>query len=588
MSRTPSEISARIRAQLAITAPGLSLERGTPERKIIDACAEAISEAAVDQYLLGSMFDIDSKVGIELEQFVGIFGYGRLQGRPAQGIVRVTLNTPATQDYEIPLGTQFYTKAGVTGTENGGQPLYFASTEAVVLTAGSQSVDVPVQCTVPGTIGNVPPDTVTYIGTSIGAGSATNLTAMTGGVDTETDAELRQRFKDTLLRNIAGTVDYYKALCLQNERVSRVAVFGPVELCRTQIEVPQNTIPDLLSYLGLSSTIRYVWPEMHSCYSNLGQEDQVFYSPLYDYTLGSGSTPTFTRVSSGDLEPGQVVDLEFQYTPRCSRNDPVNGVTNKIDIFVDGVESARVTEKTIMTSTALSANPADRFYIGNFERVGSEGQPEATNRFMRLGSVPIVSFPSTITVGNVVYSQGVHYHLVRDTTLVGGSHLEISGIEWESSGPSNGTELTVTYIYNRVPEMLAHLMSSAKQIGSDVMVHQAKFRYIRPCLSVQYDRAYAIQTTNNAIGERLRAHFTAMTFGNHVRVSSLCMAVQQVLGVVDVKLTTSAEAPDAYGIQVYNGPTDPTPAAVYTNDFRLDDESVPVFMDVVILRKAAF
>ena len=53
MSKTPDQISAQIRAQVATTIPGLSCQIGTPERKLIDACAEAISEAYVDQYLVG-------------------------------------------------------------------------------------------------------------------------------------------------------------------------------------------------------------------------------------------------------------------------------------------------------------------------------------------------------------------------------------------------------------------------------------------------------------------------------------------------------------------------------------------------------
>lgn len=583
MARTPPEISARMIAQLRETAPGLSLERGTPERKIIDAAAEAISEAHIDQYLIGSLLDIETKVGLELEQFVGIFGYGRLQGRAAEGVVRITLTTPAPQDYEIPLGSQFYTRNGVADSQlPGHQPLYFASTEAVVLTAGSHSVDVPVRCTVVGTIGNVPPDTITYLGSVIGSGSATNLTALTGGVNTETDSELRQRFKDTFLRNIAGTADYYKSLCLQNNRVSRAAVYGITMLYRTQIEVPSTTLA-----LPISADVKYVWPDMHSCFANLAQDDEVFYSPIYDYSLSSGASPVFTRNPAGSLEVGDIVDLEMQYTPTCSRNDPVNGITNKVDAFVDGIDPTPVTEKTVVTATALSASPASPYYTGNFERVGSVGTPSVDNRFMRLGSVPIVTFPATIVVGDTVYQQGVHYHVLRDTTLRAGSPYEISGIEWTDVGPGNDTELTLSYIYNRVPEVLTHVMAHAKQIGSDVMVHQAKFRYIRPCLSIQYDRSYTVSVVNSAIAERLKAFFAGMGYGAHIRVSAITMAVQQAHGVLDVKLTTSSENPTDYGLQLYHHATDPAPTTVHTDDFKLGDDSLPIFLEATILRKAA-
>ena len=48
MAKTPDQVSKEILAKLAITAPGFSLELGTPERKIVDAVAEAVSEAYVD------------------------------------------------------------------------------------------------------------------------------------------------------------------------------------------------------------------------------------------------------------------------------------------------------------------------------------------------------------------------------------------------------------------------------------------------------------------------------------------------------------------------------------------------------------
>ena len=47
-----------MRSKLAITAPGFSLELGTPERKMLDAVAEAVSECYIDQYLVGSLLDV--------------------------------------------------------------------------------------------------------------------------------------------------------------------------------------------------------------------------------------------------------------------------------------------------------------------------------------------------------------------------------------------------------------------------------------------------------------------------------------------------------------------------------------------------
>lgn len=580
MSKTPADISAAIRATLATTIPGLSCEIGTPERKIIDAVSEAVSEAYIDQYLIGSLLDIDTKSGLELEQFVAIFGFGRLAGKNATGIMRVTVNTVSTQDQTFPAGTQFYTTPGIAGLSS---TIYFSSTQSVVLVAGNSACDVPVQCTVAGTQANLPPDSITYVGNMIGGSSCTNLTAMTGGVDKESDGELRQRFKDTLLRNVAGTADFYEALCQQNDSVSRVVVLGPVRLYSTQIEVPDTVLT-----LPVNQDVKYAWPGQISVFSNLAQEDETFYSPVDDYAFTGGTSPSITRLSD-NLIVGDVVDVEFQYTTKSSRNDPINGITNKIDIFVDGISPYSIREACVIPSALLvgpPGDPTDPLYTERFRRVGSAGEPTDGNRFMRLGSTPIVSFPSQLTIGGVVYSRGTHYHLLQDTSLIGGTHQETSGIEWTVAGPDSGTELTVDYVYNRTPELLNAVMNRAKQVTTDVMVHQGEFVYIQPCLTVEYDRAYSVSVVNAAIVSRLQTYFSMMPFGSQIKLGTLCMFVQQVLGVVDVKITTSSDDPVNYGVQIFANSLDPSPAISETTDFKLDDNQLANYQGVLIKRVA--
>jgi hypothetical protein len=265
----------------------------------------------------------------------------------------------------------------------------------------------------------------------------------------------------------------------------------------------------------------------------------------------------------------------------------LSGITNKVDIFVDGVTPFAITEQTVVSSAVLSSSSADMLYTGNFERVGSPGSPTAANRFMRLGSVPIVSFPSTLTVDGVTYTQGTHYYLLQGTTLLRGSHQEISGIEWTAAGPSTGTELTLNYVYNQVPELLNALLANAKQITTDVMVHQAEFVYIQPCLSIEYDRSYSVSVVNSAIINRLQTYFAQLPFGSQVKLSNIAMYVQQTLGVVDTKVTTSADDSTNYGVQIFDNGSDPTPAVVETSDFKLADNELANYQGVLIRRVAA-
>jgi uncharacterized phage protein gp47/JayE len=583
MSKTPDQISAQVLATLATTMPTLSCAIGTPERKIIDAVSGAISEAYIDQYLLGGMLDIDTKSGAELDQFVGIFGFGRLQGTAAIGVVTITATIASTSDTSFASATQYYTTPGLAGIAT---QLYYSATQTVVMTAGNTTCQVPVQCTTVGSAGNVPPGSITFAAGSLGGSTCTNLAAMTGGTDTETDAELRQRFKDTFLRNVSGTSDWYEALCQQNTNVDRVVVFGPISLYQTQIAVPSSEL-----VLSVTQNVKYAWPQMESVFTGLSTTAQTFYSPIDDYIYEGGTSPTITTVTTGALasQVGQIVDLEFQYTTQSSRNDPLNGITNKVDVFVDGVNPFAITEQSVVSSATLNGTnppPTGEFYTGNFERVGSPGVPTAGNRFQRLGSTPLVSFPSTLTIGGVVYSQGTHYFLLQDTTLLAGTQLETSGLEWTSGGPATGTEVTLNYVYNQVPEILNALVCSSKQITTDVLVHQADYIYVQPCLQIEYSSNYSPATVNTSITNRLQQYFSQLPFGAWVYMSNICMFVQQTLGVVNVTVTTEVQNSTNFGIQVFDAGTDTVPSTVETTDFQLNDNQLANFQGVLITRVA--
>lgn len=585
MANTPAEVSQRIRSNLNTTIPGLSMEIGTPERKIIDAVSEAISEASIDGYVSGTALDIDTKAGLELEQFVGIFGFGRLQGRRASGTVRMELSNPATQDVFVSASTQFYVPAG--GASNG-TPLYFYSTQPAVIVAGSYAVDIPVECAVAGSIGNVSSGTITSVSASVGITSVTNLAPMTGGIDVESDEELRQRFKNTLLRNIAGTEDFYRAMCLQNQNVSRVAVYGPTTWYRTQVAAPSTNV-----VLSVHQDVKYVWKDSQSVFKNLAQPGEVFYAPGADYTFTGGASATLARLGTGVMVAGEIVDVEFEYTTRSSRNDPAAGIANKVDVFVNGNDPLTISERVVVSNTLFSTAAGNELNIANFVRRGTANtQPSSTNRFMRLGSVPFVAVPSTLVVKNegsgttTTYTEGTHYWVVESTTLLAGSEREVAGIEWAAAGPANGTPMTITYSYNRLPELLNAMLKRSKQITTDVLVHQASYRYLRVYLSVEYDRGISIDQANQNIQVALRNHFSRFDFGEWVEMSDIILVVHQVLGVDNVWITTSTEDSANYGVKVYNSGGASSPLSTNSADFKLSDNQLPVFLDAVITRKA--
>lgn len=582
---------------------------GSPVVKVVESRHQGfvhnIEVAGDNSYELPGSFGVHN---------CGIFGFGRLQGKAAEGVISIELSTPLNQNFTIQKGTQFYTKNGMSLSS---QPLYFASTQEVILTAGTYSIDVPVKCTSVGVAGNVPPDSVNYMGSLMGSSSCTNLQAMNGGVDVETDEELRHRFENTLLRNVSGTPDWYKALCLQNNTVSRAAVYGPISTYRTQIVAPGTAESNgdvSLSVMrspreDAGTDVAYVWPGMESVFINLGQSTETFYSPTFDYEMTSGTTipPSFRRLYTGNIEVDSIVDVEFEYTSEASRNDPVNGITNKVDIYVDGTSPFTVAEATSVSDTTIKGSSDNQspyytatvglqdtlspYYSGNFERVGSPGIAQPGNRFTRLNSCPIISFPDSITIGSSVFQKGSQYWLLKDKSKKRGSPFELSGIEWAAtsgegvSGPDTGSEAILNYVYNQTPEVLTAVMKAAKQICTDVMVHQADYRYIMPCFNIQYTHGYDVGTVNNAITNRLQIYFQSLGFGAWIDISKLCLAVQQVLGVYSVSLTTDSQDGVNYGIRVYANSND-TGFVQEETSFKLEDRQVAQFLSFKVRREA--
>lgn len=584
MARTPNQVSQDIRAKLAVTIPELSVEIGTPERKFVDTLSEAISEAYLDQAAHASMLDIDAKKGAELEGFVGIFGFGRLEGRRATGVVRMELSSPASAETIVQKGVQYMVPAN---SRTGDTPVYFVSTEMAVISAGMYSVDVPVQCTVVGAVGNVPPGAIMSVVSGIGGFSVNNLAPMSGGVNVETDEELRQRFKDTFMRNLSGTSDFYMALALAHKSVSKVKVFGPTEIYRTQVEAPTDS-----TILPVIDDVKFVWNASESVFRDLALPSEEFFSPGVDYFFAGGTNAVLARTPQSVMQPGDIVDVEFEYTSKVSRNEPVEGITNKIDIFVNGVDPYVIRERNFVSRTTFSPDSTSELFFENFYRSGTQIHPEETNRFTRLGSTPLSSFPTKITVARpgsnqvLTFFEGRDYYVVTSNQLLRGTEREVAGIEWTSTGPATGTELTLVYTYNRLPEVLNALVRGSKQITTDVLYHEARYLYLTIGLSVEYNYNVSVEQVNSSIQTSLRQFYSSFNFGDWIEVSDIVNVVHQVNGVDDVRLISQGEDSDKAGIRCYLSPASEEPDEVFHENFKLRDDQLPSFMEAVFIRRA--
>src|SRR3954469_9622947 len=246
-----SEIASSIVANLALSEPTLDTSIGSITRKIVDAVAQSVAEQSADNHLINYTYDIDSKSGADLTDFVALFGFKRLGGGRATGVVTFKRNATraAISLTSVPMGTQVSTLTD--------PPQYFQAVMNCALARGQLSVDVPVQAFTPGPTANVSAGSLTVLANSIeGVETVTNAQPCTGGTNEETDEHLRARFKTTVFRNYAGTGDMYRAMALQvaadtspvlatpviSRAVTAVNVLGPRATYREQVMIgPDGT-----------------------------------------------------------------------------------------------------------------------------------------------------------------------------------------------------------------------------------------------------------------------------------------------------------------------------------------------------------
>ena len=143
-----------------------------------------------------------TSAGADLDSFVADFSLTRLQAVAATGTVTFARLTPGLAA-AIPQGAMVRT---ADGTQD------FLTTLATDLAADATSIDVPVQAATAGAGGNVQAGAISLLATAIpGVDSVSNLVAIQGGRDAESDPALRSRFQsflDTRARATTRAIGY--------------------------------------------------------------------------------------------------------------------------------------------------------------------------------------------------------------------------------------------------------------------------------------------------------------------------------------------------------------------------------------------
>lgn len=152
-------------------------------------------------------FDIRQNVEFAIQSAIySAFGFDLIEGNAATGTVTVYFREALTRDTILPVGMMF------SGVKSNGKVVYFQSVQDTYVYSGATEAMVLVQCTEIGEVGNVEMNLITIM-TSCPSiiESVTNSQAIMNGVNEETPAERKARFREyieSLHRCTADAIAY--------------------------------------------------------------------------------------------------------------------------------------------------------------------------------------------------------------------------------------------------------------------------------------------------------------------------------------------------------------------------------------------
>lgn len=181
-----------------------------------------------------------TSAGSDLDSWMADFTVTRLPATAARGTVTLSRFVPFAAAL-VPAGTLLRTADGglsFTVDADPGNPAWDASQAGFVLGAGVAAVDVMATAALGGVSGNVQPGAVALIGAALpGIDSVTNAAAFVGGLDAESDDDLRARFRNFMA---------------SRSRATPLAVLSAVQGVRQglQATIQENQLPDGTANMG--------------------------------------------------------------------------------------------------------------------------------------------------------------------------------------------------------------------------------------------------------------------------------------------------------------------------------------------------
>lgn len=600
-AKSAADIVADMVAALAVTDPEIDTSIGSFTRKVFDVVGEQVAPAyaiaAIDTWI----YNIDTKTGADLDDFCALFGIYRVAAKRATGTVKFTRPSPAPANIPIPVNTIVS-----TGTT---PQIVFVTASSVWMLKGTAEVYAPIQAVNAGVAGNLPVGSITQLGTNISGVSSTvtQTDATSGGVDAESDASLRTRFRNTIFRSMAGTEDMFLGISLEDAIVGGVTqqgataatVLGATKRWREQVQVASGIAPSTIPVSGYKMVY-----EGTSIFGPDIDSGQIFTEDVH-YTFDAGATPPEVHGISTNLTDGGVYDLDFEYVSSASRNNPAAGITNRVDVWIAGDDPESGSETTYyQPQTFVDTPTTSPYFVGNYQRMSDSGEdpPVAGNKFVQLAWGPILDFPEEIFIGGTTYVRDTDFWVVHDVSAFGLGANSKFGLEFASTSlPAANSQIVLSgrtaYVFNRLVRDIQQRAEDWRLVTTDVLVHAAKKVRLRLNIGIMYSPSYERGVVQAAVDSALAQWMDSMGFRSVVQVSDILQQIHNVDGVDNVKFLASNEPAlgtdaDSWGIEKVTA--DGTNLTNYgygsgtlrAKDVVLADNEVPVLYDIRYVTKA--
>lgn len=203
-----SLVSAAAAAVQASSRALVDLSVGSVLRAMLEANA---SVALWMQWLIlqvQSMTRASTSQGADLDSWMADFALARLPATSATGQIRLS-RFAATEAVLVPAGTLVRTGDAAQGfavRADTSHPAWSVTLSGYVMGVGVGSVVVRVDASAAGSAGNVQAGSISLIADALaGVDTVANDGPLTGGLDAETDAALRLRFRDYLASRSRAT-----------------------------------------------------------------------------------------------------------------------------------------------------------------------------------------------------------------------------------------------------------------------------------------------------------------------------------------------------------------------------------------------